>query len=67
MNTSLNQGTAKIYQFPAGGRSAAGGRRIEEIKFAADLASARVTEAACGDGWYHEAAILESNQPPREH
>lgn len=66
MNTSLNQGTAKIYQFPAGGRSAAGTRRIEEIK-SADLASARVSEAACGDGWYHQAAILESNKPPREH
>jgi hypothetical protein len=65
MNTSLNHGSAKIYQFPAGGRSAAGGRRHEETKSAIDLASSRISEAACGDGWYHEAAIQESN-PVRE-
>jgi hypothetical protein len=67
MNTSLNHGSAKIYQFPVGGRSAAGTRRLEEIRSAADSAPSRVSEAACGDGWYHEAAILESTQPPREH
>ena len=32
MNTSLNHGSAKIYQFPAGGRAALGGRRYEETK-----------------------------------
>ena len=42
MNTSLNQGSARIYQFPAGGRAALGGRRYDEIKAAADLASSRV-------------------------
>ena len=36
MNTSLNHGSAKIYQFPAGGRAALGGRRLEETKAAAD-------------------------------
>ena len=61
MNTSLNQGSAKIYQFPAGGRAALGGRRYEE----ANAASARVNEAACSDSWYHEAAIQES-KPGRE-
>ena len=65
MNASLNQGSAKIYQFPARGRSASGGRRFEETKRASDLASPRVSEAACGDSWYHEAAIQES-QPTRE-
>ena len=30
MNTSLNHGSAKIYQFPAGGRAALGGRRYDE-------------------------------------
>ncbi len=64
MNTSLNHGSAKIYQFPAGGRSAAGTRRVEEIKN--DLASSKVSEAACSDSWYHEAAIQEST-PGREH
>ena len=32
MNTGLNQGSAKIYQFPAGGRAALGGRRYGETK-----------------------------------
>ena len=32
MNSSLNHGSAKIYQFPAGGRAALGGRRYDETK-----------------------------------
>ncbi len=60
MNTSLNHGSATIYQFPAGGRAALGGRRHEAVKTATDLASSRVSEAACGGSWYHEAAIQES-------
>ena len=65
MNTSLNHGSAKIYQFPAGGRSALGGRRYEETKTVTDLASTPVSEAASSGGWYHEAAIQES-KPVRE-
>jgi hypothetical protein len=65
MTTSLNHGSAKIYQFPAGGRSALGGRRYEEVKTATDLASPRATEAAVGDAWYHDAAIQDS-KPVRE-
>jgi hypothetical protein len=60
MNTSFNRGSARIYQFPAGGRAALGEPRQEEAKVAADAASLRVSEAACGSGWYHEAAIQES-------
>jgi hypothetical protein len=65
MNTNLNGGSAKIYQFPPGGRSATGGRRYEETKPETDLASSRVPEAACSGSWSHEAAIQESN-PGRE-
>ena len=65
MNTSFNQGSARIYQFPVGVRSALGGRRQDEIKTAADLASSRVSEAAVGGAWYHDAAIQES-KPVRE-
>jgi uncharacterized protein DUF2735 len=65
MNTRLNQGPAKIYQFPAGGRSALGGRRYEASKPAAEPGPPRVHEAACGSGWYHEAAIQET-KPGRE-
>jgi hypothetical protein len=65
MSTSLNQGSAKIYQFPAGGRAALGGRRYEESKADTDFAAQRVNEAACSDSWYHEAAIQDS-KPGRE-
>jgi len=70
MNTSLNHGSAKIYQFPIGGRAAFGGRRLEETKTSADLSSARIS-AAASDSWYHEAAIQESksnvvSKPVRE-
>ena len=65
MNTSLNQGSARIYQFPAGGRAALGGRPRNEITPTADQGLSRVSEAAFGGGWYHEAAIQES-EPERK-
>jgi hypothetical protein len=58
MNTSLNHGSAKIYQFPAGGRSALGGRRYEEAKANIEAPS-RVSQVDCSSSWYHEAAIQE--------
>jgi hypothetical protein len=61
MNTNLNQGSAKIYQFPAGGRS----HRKDETSSATDQAPRPVSEAACSDSWYHEAAIQESNKRER--
>ena len=60
MNSSLNQGSAQIYQFPAGGRAALGGRRYGETTSAVEQASPRVNEAACSSSWYHEAAIEEA-------
>ena len=66
MTTSLNQGSARIYQFPAGGRQALGGRRYEATKAGPEAASARVSEADCSGSWYHEAAIQEAKQT-REH
>jgi hypothetical protein len=65
MDASLNQGTAKIYQFPAGGRASLGGRRYGETK-TTDLASAFAGDSACSGSWYHEAAIQEST-PVRDH
>jgi hypothetical protein len=65
MNTSLNHGSAKIYQFPVGGRSALGIRRHEETPSSADLASSRMSEIAVGGAWYHDAAIQES-KPGRD-
>ncbi len=66
MNASLNHGSAKIYQFPAGGRSALGARRRDETSTTTDLASSRVSEVAVGGAWYHEAAIEEA-KPVGEH
>ena len=60
MNSRLNQGSARIYQFPAGGRAALGGRRYDEPKSAIERGTPRVNEAACSGSWYHEAAIQES-------
>jgi hypothetical protein len=65
LNTGSSQGSATIYQFPAGGRAALGGRRYNDAK--ADLANApRVNEAFCSDSWYHQAAI-EDSKPVRDH
>ena len=66
MNTNLNHGSARIYQFPAGGRAAFGARRHEDAKANLDPAPANV--ALCSGSWYHEAAIQESKQskPARE-
>ena len=60
MNSSLNHGSARIYQFPAGGRTALGGRRYGEVKPAAEQGPPRVTEVTVGGAWYHDAAIQES-------
>jgi hypothetical protein len=60
MSTSLNQGSAKIYQFPAGGRAALGGRCYDDVKSAGQLEDYRLNEALCSESWYHEAAIQEA-------
>jgi hypothetical protein len=61
MTTGLNQGTATIYQFLAGGRAALGGRRYGEAKSTIDQNPARVSETICSGSWYHEEAIHEAN------
>ena len=62
----MNEGSAKIYQFPAGGRAAPGGRRYGETKAATDFAAPAVNLADCSGSWYHAAAIEES-KPGRDH
>jgi len=59
MNPSFHQGSAKIYQFPVGGRASLGIRRNETPSIAD---APRVTEVACGSGWYHEAAIEDAKR-----
>ena len=66
MDTGFNQqGSARIYQFPVGGRSSLGGYRYDEVKTSADLVLSRAGQATVGGAWYHDAAIQES-KPVRE-
>jgi Protein of unknown function (DUF2735) len=58
MNQTFNHGSARIYQFPAGGRAALGGRRLGETR-SIDQSTSRVNEAMCCDSWYHEEAIQQ--------
>jgi hypothetical protein len=60
INTGLGRGSAKIYQFPTGGRAALGGRRYGETK-PAEFAAEAVSPADCYDSWYHAAAIQDAN------
>jgi hypothetical protein len=66
MNTGFNQGSARIYQFPAGGRAALGGRRYGETGTTTEPAVPEVITAGCSDSWYHAAAIEEA-KPVRDH
>jgi Protein of unknown function (DUF2735) len=63
MSAILNQGSAKesakIYQFPTGGRAALGGRSYAEAKTTI-VNVPRVNETVCSGSWYHEDAIRES-------
>lgn len=66
MNSSLNQGSAKIYQFPAGGRAALGGHRFGDTQAATELTAPPVNLADCSGSWYHEAAIQDAKSE-RDH
>ena len=65
INTGLSQGSAKIYQFPTGGRAALRERRYGETK-PAESATQPVNLADCSDSWYHAAAIQEAKNE-RDH
>ena len=63
MTTNHGQESARIYQFPAGGRAALGGQRYSEFKSVTALQTApRINEAACSGSWYHEEAIREAER-----
>jgi Protein of unknown function (DUF2735) len=55
------EGTAKIYQFPTGGRAGQGGRRNQVIP-ANDYPMPRHATVASGSAWYHEEAIREAER-----
>ena len=60
MKSSLSYGSAKIYQFPLGGRAALRGRSYGETKPAIDQDTPRANETICSGSWYHEEAIQEA-------
>jgi Protein of unknown function (DUF2735) len=64
MNTGVNQGSARIYQFPTGGRAGLAGRRCGEAK--TEFAAPPANLSACSDSWYHAAAI-EDEKNGRDH
>jgi Protein of unknown function (DUF2735) len=65
LTTRVNEGSAKIYQFPAGGRAALGGRRYDEAAVS-EFAAPAVDIADCSGSWYHAEAIQET-KPGRDH
>jgi hypothetical protein len=60
--------TARIYQFPVRARQASAPDAKAETRQGAartDAGSAQIAYAACGSGWYHDAAIQET-EPARK-
>jgi hypothetical protein len=58
MDANLNEGSARIYQFPRGGRASLGGR---DYRAASSTQSApTVQPVICSGSWYHDEAIQES-------
>ena len=62
MAANLHEGSAKIYQFPKGGRAAFGGNRQDAVAASADVASPQVPRTVAGSGWYHEEAIQQAQR-----
>jgi hypothetical protein len=65
INPSVTEGSANIYQFPAGGRAALAGRRYGET-MAVKFAESAFNLADCSGSWYHAAAIQDSKLGPTD-
>jgi hypothetical protein len=59
-----HQQTAKIYQFPVGGRASVGprGREIKPLNLWSPNPASTTTPTVAGEGWYHEAAIQDAKR-----
>ena len=53
------QDTAKVYQFPIGGRAGLADAQSARVKEAARLK--QISESVVDDCWYHGAAIREND------
>ena len=60
MTEKLNRQSAKIYEFPSGGRAELHGHRLVKKAAAIVPASNRIAKVEFGTGWYHDAAIQEA-------
>lgn len=58
MNETAQRESAKIYQFPAGGRGSKSTSRGPQGKI--KELSAQYAVADCGSGWYHDAAVRDA-------
>ena len=65
MKSSLSDGSARIYQFPVGGRAGLLGRPYGEARSQIDQTTLRANETICSGSWYHEEAIQESKFDPK--
>ena len=61
MTANICRGSAKIFEFPARGRFAAGGR-LEGNKPVANFASPPVAQIVFGDAWYHDEAVQDAER-----
>jgi hypothetical protein len=59
MSKSFQLQSAKILQFPAGGRAGFGGRRDDAMPAEPFVVAPRVAKVVSG-AWYHEEAIEEA-------
>jgi hypothetical protein len=59
MTEDINRPSARVYQFPAGGRAGLGGRR-DTVAPAEKFAAPRVTSVS--GAWYHDEAIEEETR-----
>jgi uncharacterized protein DUF2735 len=69
MTMKVNKEPAKIFEFPAGGRASFVGPRSRAKGTAhqtpSQIVRAQIVRAEFGRGWYHEAAIQET-EPARK-
>ena len=62
MATSIQRETAKIYEFPTGGRAGRTSRLGGHLGMTnLEREMAELPDIVYGDSWYHDAAIAESD------
>jgi Protein of unknown function (DUF2735) len=61
MTTTISAGSAQIYQFPPRGRFALNAQSESQTR--TNLETQPLVKVAAGSGWYHDAAIQESERP----